>query len=254
MIPLVSLKTMFVFLVMLLFIKNSRSNELLKDYPYVVGIGITMSDSEVGPIFIDTCTGSIVNANWVLTVGDCIAQEEDYFVSIASYNNGTPSVTKVNVTERFLHPGYKRPTFATNIGLVAIPEGTVPILPKLSLDDYWQSFGLPVDYIGFWDKSKETNGTILQRAEFVINRCHLPSKSLVCAEKRSHNAESSNWFTFGGPLISEGTITGLYVGQIDTNLGRFVPISVNYHWIEKVMHENMHSLRFSVALSMDTDK
>lgn len=239
---------------MLLLVKNINSTDkLLKDYPYIVGIGFIVTVNDVH-IDINSCTGSLVRANWVVTAGDCIAEEKKYFVSYVSYNDAAPSVSKIEVIERFLHPGYKRPTFATNIGLIIVAEVSVPVLPKLSLKDYSQSFGASVVYIGFWTKADGTKSDRLEIGEFDISPCISVTKSLICTLNKYDNTSSHTWFTIGGALIQEDALIGLYVGKLNSYIESFAPIRINLDWIDQIIEENIQSLRFSVALSLDLDE
>lgn len=237
---------MILMLLMQLFVKNTNSLEM-KDYPYLVSIGFVVEEKDV-----HTCTGSLVQANWVVTVGDCIAKEKSYFVSFPSHTDEAHVVYKTDVLERFLHPGYKRPTFSTNIAVLLVQEViAVPIVPKLSMDDYSHKFGEDVLYIGYWTKD---NAKIdeLGLDDCVINRCMTMTTYVICVKKKDQT--SHNWFASGGLLIHEGTLIGLYLGKVDEYMGRFVPIRANYHWIDQIIHENMHNLRLSVTFSVELDE
>lgn len=240
-------------ILLLLYIKNSNQQEKLYNYPYIVGIGFIITDEDV-QIDVNICTGSLVQINWVVTAGDCIAEEKHYFVSFVTYKDGAPIVNKTEVTERFLHPGFKRPTFHTNIGLITVVTVDMPILPKLSLHDYSRSSGLPVVYIGFWTKADGSKNDRLEIGKFVICPCGSLTKNVICTRNEINISISYNWFTVGGALLHEGTLIGLYIGKVNQYIGRFLAINVNYHWINQIIQEDMTLPRLSVAVSLDFDE
>lgn len=233
---ILSFTNMLLILMTVFFIRNNNADTDLKQYPYIVGIGVYIGD-ETETMQLNTCTGSLVHENWVVTAGDCIAEEKNYYVAFVCYDSGAPIVTKSNITKRHLHPGYQRPTFSTNIGLIEIAKLSEPRLPNLSMDDYSKQFGMPVVYVGFWTNTSGSKPDGLEVGDFVISSCSsVTSTILVCAENKSNKA--FNWFTIGAALIKDGTLIGLYIGTGNTHIGRFVPIRYSFNWIDQVINAN----------------
>lgn len=243
---------MLLILMTVFFIRNSHADQNSTQYSYIVGVGIYIAE-ESNTIEFHACTGSLVHEQWVITAGDCIAEEKNYFVSFVSYDNEAPTVTKSNITKRFLHPGYKRPTFNTNIGLMEVTKLSEPTLPNLSMDDYSKQFDTPVVYVGFWTNTDGSKPNRLEIGDFVICPCLGAIETiLVCAKSKSNKAY--NWFTIGAALIHKGTLIGFYIGTGNMDIPRFVPVRYSYNWIDKVINTNSPNRRFSATFSAESDE
>lgn len=248
---------MFLSLVVLLLIKNSSSLEDLKKYAYVVGIGYYLQDKNEMIDVTNTCSGALVRTTWVLTAGDCVTVDKRYYVIFNSYNNKSELiVNKTAAIERFLHPGYNRPTYTTNIGLMRIAEVAVPILPILSMKDYSTSFELPVINISYMKRADGIKNNSLRINDLVLTSCDATINPMLCALNstvvtigdKTGNAMLNDWFNFGGSLLHNDTIIGLYVGKRNAYVARFVSITEHYYWIDQIITENTVIVQLNLEL------
>lgn len=237
---------------LLLFTKNGNTENIKSDeittknlplntfqnYPFIVGISYV--DSLASHMF---CTGSLIEESWVLTAGDCVVKEREYFVTYAKTTNYQQSFVDVKVLRKILHPEYTKHNHAKNIGLMKIEKvNDISAYAQLARSDYTRRLMLPVIYARYSYKKCALH---LERMHIV--RCShngVKLKKFICVD-----SSPSTLFYEGVHLLHNHTkVIGIYSGMTK----RFVRISDHYDWILEVREKDPLSI-LSVALNVEID-
>ena len=123
-------------------------------YPEVVSLATGPSES--GP-FYSFCTGSQVQASWVLTAAHCVVDLHnvkmpgDRLWIIWGSDMSGGRVDAVEWSRSIGHEGYNPRTIENDIGLVELvsprPDGPLMVVNDVVVDDTW--VGLPLSFVGF---------------------------------------------------------------------------------------------------------
>ncbi|XP_026326887.1 uncharacterized protein LOC113235421 [Hyposmocoma kahamanoa] len=243
---------MFLLLMLLLFTKNGNTGNIktdeittknlppatIKHYPFIVGISYV--DSLASQMF---CTGSLIEESWVLTAGDCVAKQREYFITYTKTTNYQQSFVDVKVLRRILHPEYTKHNHAKNIGLMKIEKvNDISTYAQLSTSDYTKRVMLPVLYARYSYKKCALH---LER----MHISHCPNKDVKLKKFICVDTTPSTLFYDGVHLLHNHTkVIGIYSGMTK----RFVRISDHYHWIREQREKDPLSI-LSVALNVEID-
>lgn len=235
---------MFLLLIVLLFIENGTPddenfNHTVNEKRYSFLVGVSFENERAEAMI---CTGSLIEASWVLTAGFCIAEDRKYYITYTRNTETYEKYVRVDAIGRNLHPEYTEKDHANNIGLLKVQSVPDITFAHLSMGDYTSRHYLPVLYARYWYDA--VTKRTLHLAEFNITRCieiHVKLEEFICVDDPPH-------FTMhdGAHLIYNQTkVIGIYSGFAK----RFVPISDHYDWIRREREKD--ALRVSVALTFD---
>lgn len=215
---------MFALLMTLLLIGNGSSDENLKKYPYLVGIGYIEADKE-----IHACTGTLLQENWVVTNGDCIEEERKYYVAIINAKNGHIDKNKKIIGRYFKDNFDFELGDSTLLGLIKIDHISTstktyptPISNQLPLYDVQLVY---LEYVN--NTAKVVKFTSSPCFRNVIDIVY------VCVKDARHVLSTK----YGGPLLYNGTsLVGVYSADIiNEDVKRFIAIKPYFRWINEQM-------------------
>lgn len=209
--------------------KNVQTIRAANKYSYVVGVGFNDSESRIDK---HVCSGCLIEINWVITAGKCTDLKRNYFVSVPQYKNGTVFLTKFSVLKSFVYA--RDNNNGALFGVMRIQN--IPFdyeLPTLPVDDYINRVDLPVAFVQFDAESKLSSSKVFN---VVTSVCPEGIENVVCV-----GDEKDIIYSFGGPLMYEDVIIGVYSGYLEEDRKEFVPVSSFLNWIgERIeIYQNM---------------
>lgn len=220
----------------LLLVGHGNSEDNLKNYPYVVGIGYSEANKD-----FHACTGTLIKENWVITAGDCIEQDRSYYVVITHSNGGNITMIR-KIFRRYLKDSLNFDVDDyTILGLLQIGNisANIETYPTLFPDNLaqFQQRLVYVEYVaGLEDESKNNK---LKVVNFISSSCIKETReTLYVCVNDVHQVLSKN---YGGPLLYKGTnLVGVYSADlIYGKVKRFIAIKPFFHWINEQMGRNV---------------
>lgn len=214
-------------LIIFLFIKkisceNNNVQQATRNYPFVVGIGFNDTDLN---IFKHVCSGCFIVNHWVITAGKCTALERNYFVSIPEYKNESVSITKFNVLKLYVYT--KDASNSTVFGLMRVEDVPFEVpLPMLPVYDYIDIGEIQRAVFVQFHAESETRP--FQVFDAAISKCPDGMENVVCVEDKHDDI-----YSFGGPLLQDDTIIGIYTAYLEEDKKEFVPVSRFLNWISQ---------------------
>ncbi|KAK7874192.1 hypothetical protein R5R35_006238 [Gryllus longicercus] len=190
-------------------------------YDYVVGVYNTPKNSRTYSV----CSGSIINAHWVLTAGHCVenSSPSTHVVEVEAGAKSLANAQTVRAEKWFTHERYRNlqdPTTRVyyDIALIKLHDSLLQVrntaiatLPSSGRDDPGRSS--TVEIVGFGTEGQGSLATkrkgILKKAEMKVQgtcRNTLPSSyciKVVDATGRSCPGDS------GGPMVYRGRVVGV---------------------------------------------
>ncbi|KAJ8683769.1 hypothetical protein QAD02_019561 [Eretmocerus hayati] len=216
---------------------------VIEDHPYGVILEI---DSRV------TCTASIVSNNYIITRGDCAREIERRGIIRAGSSQKGRNGTEHNVDKVISHEDFK----GNVMGLIRIKEPfqfdqTHQVIPLFDKDEEIETgtVGIVIGW-GFTendrrnknDHSYKINMTVLDdevcKQEYDQE---YESGKMICAINNEHKGKDICWFDYADPLVIDGRLAGIVLGNEDLCTGNkpviFAKIAHYHDWIMEIIQQ-----------------